>query len=229
MALILNIDTATEIAIVSISDNDKVLDAAINRNQKDHASFLQPSIKQILKNTEIIFNQLDAVSVAAGPGSYTGLRVGMSSAKGFCFALNIPLIAINSLEIIALSSIKKEKNTEALYCPMIDARRMEVFTAVYDNRLKPIVEPCSMILDKESFQNLFKLNIIYFAGSGALKFKQLVQNKNILFDEMPASPGAMAQLSNESYKSNKFENIFTASPLYLKEFYTLYSVEQKNP
>src|SRR5665647_1745116 len=147
MALILNIDTATESAIISISEKDKIIDSVTNSNQKDHASFLQPAIKNLLQKADLSINKLNAIAVTAGPGSYTGLRVGMASAKGLCYALKIPLITINTLEVMALSSLKQIHDPSALYCPMIDARRMEVFTAVYDHHLTEIIKPCSMILD----------------------------------------------------------------------------------
>ena len=112
MSLILNIDTATEIAIISISNNEEVVRSVTNNNQKDHASFLQPGIKQILSESGITINKLNAISVTAGPGSYTGLRVGMASAKGLCYALNIPLITVNTMEVMALSSINSYKEND---------------------------------------------------------------------------------------------------------------------
>src|SRR5687768_2649863 len=123
MALILNIDTATETAMVSLAENDSILSFAVNNNQKDHASFLHPAIQDIINKTNKTIGEVDAVAVTSGPGSYTGIRVGMAAAKGLCYALQKPLITLNTLEVIALSSIEKIKE-DALYCPMIDARRM---------------------------------------------------------------------------------------------------------
>ncbi|MDB5224209.1 MAG: universal protein YeaZ [Chitinophagaceae bacterium] len=220
MALILNIDTATESATISISEKDKVINFITNTNQKDHASFLQPAIKELLQKANLLINKLNAVAVTAGPGSYTGLRVGMASAKGLCFALNIPLITINTLEAMALSSIQKMEDKPAWYCPMIDAKRMEVFTAVYDYHLSEIVKPCSMIVDGDSFKELLKGNKIYFSGSGAVKLQQMLHNKNAVFIDKIMSPNAMAQLAYENYARKNFADIKYASPLYLKEFYT---------
>lgn len=220
MAFILNIDTATESAVISIAQNHKVINFSINSDQKDHASFVQPAIKNILHQSELSINKLNAVAVTAGPGSYTGLRVGMASAKGICYALNIPLITINTLKVFALSMINNFQDQSALYCPVIDARRMEIFTAVYNHKLVEILNPCSMILDNTSFIDFFNNNKIYFSGSGILKLKGLLENKNAVFIDNDNSPEAMAQLAYENYINMNFSNISYASPVYLKEFYT---------
>lgn len=221
MAILLNIDTAIETATISISDNEKVIASFSNNNQKDHASFLQPSIKNLLQKVRLKINELNAIAVTSGPGSYTGLRVGMASAKGLCYALNIPLITINTLEVIGLSSINREKDMHAFYCPMIDARRMEVFTAVYNYQLSEIIKPCSMILNEGDFNELLKTNKIYFSGSGAIKFKDITNNKDALFVIGEPTTNAMAQLSYQSFANKNFADVLYASPVYLKEFYTL--------
>lgn len=220
MALILNIDTATEIATISISEKDKIIDSVTNSNQKDHASFLQPAIKNLLQKADLSINKLNAIAVTAGPGSYTGLRVGMASAKGLCYALNIPMITINTLEVMALSSIKQMQDQSALYCPMIDARRMEVFTAVYNHHLTEIVKPCSIILDDGSFKDMLQKNKIYFSGSGILKLKDILETQNAIFVNKGITTDAMAELSYKNYINKNFANVSYASPVYLKEFYT---------
>jgi tRNA threonylcarbamoyladenosine biosynthesis protein TsaB len=220
MAFILNIDTATETAIVSISEKGKVIDFVINSNQKDHASFLHPAIKNLFNKVDLPIIKLNAIAVTAGPGSYTGLRVGMAAAKGLCYALNIPLIAISTLEVIAFSTIMQVQDTSALYCPLIDARRMEVFTAVYDHLLAEIVKPSSIILEDEPFKELLQTTKIYFSGSGSIKLKEKISDKNAVFPGNKISPDAMAELAYANYTNNKFENIAYASPVYLKEFYT---------
>ncbi len=219
MALIINIDTATETAVISLSEKDNIIDYVINSNQKDHASFLHPAIKNLFQNADLSILKLKAIAVTAGPGSYTGLRVGMAAAKGLCYALNIPLITINTLEVMALSSIKQIQDSSALYCPLIDARRMEVFTAVYDKQLIEILKPCSMILEEASFEEMLQTNKIYFSGSGAIKLKQLRDNYNAVFIDNAMDPNAMAQLANKYYTTKNFSDIKYASPMYLKEFY----------
>lgn len=220
MALLLNIDTATEIATISVSEKETIIETVTNNDQKDHASFLQPAIKNLLQNNRLSINNLNAIAVTSGPGSYTGLRVGMASAKGLCYALNIPLITLNTLQVMALTSINRVKDECALYCPMIDARRMEVFSAVYDYQLSEIIKPCSMVLDEGVFKDLLHTNKIYFSGSGAVKFKNITNKENALFINTEAFSNAMAQLSYQSFIRKKFADVLYASPVYLKEFYT---------
>ena len=220
MALILNIDTAGENAIISICEQTKVLASVINNNQKDHAAFLQPAIKNLFNQIDIPINKLNAISVASGPGSYTGLRVSMASAKGLCYALKIPLITISTLEIMATFTINKIQNIKGFYCPIIDARRMEVFTAVYDARLTEIIKPVAMVVDSNSFKDILKKNTVFFYGSGVAKCKKIIENANAIFleEEMNAQP--MALLSYKNYKENNFADVAYATPFYLKEFYT---------
>jgi tRNA threonylcarbamoyladenosine biosynthesis protein TsaB len=220
MAFILNIDTATETASISISEKERTIDSITNSNQKDHASFIQPAIKNLLQNNQLPISKLDAIAVTAGPGSYTGLRVGMSSAKGLCYALNIPLITLNTLEVMAYSSILQLQEKEALYCPMIDARRMEVFTAVYDRQLTEIVNPCSMILDENSFKDILKTNKVYFSGNGIIKLKEIIQNENACFANIDTVIYSMAELAWKRYLEGSFSDVFSSSVIYLKEFYT---------
>jgi len=220
MALILNIDTATEAAIISISEKDTVIEYVINNNQKDHATFLQPAIKTLLQKINLPITKLNAVAITAGPGSYTGLRVGMASAKGLCFALQIPMICISTLEVLAISVSKHINEASAWFCPMIDARRMEVFTAVYDSDMKEIMKPCAMVLDEDSFKDMLQSNKIYFSGSGMLKLKEILNNKNAFFIDKVISPDAMANLSYENHVQNNFANIYSSSPIYLKDFYS---------
>ena len=145
MSVILNLDTASDIAHISLSKSGEILDSITNNDQKEHGSFLQPSIQKLLKNNSTAIASLDAIAVSVGPGSYTGLRVGMASAKGICFALQKPLIAINSLEIIACAAVLENSHkydlSNTLICPMIDARRMEVFTALYNQKLEKYLNP----------------------------------------------------------------------------------------
>jgi tRNA threonylcarbamoyladenosine biosynthesis protein TsaB len=221
MALILNIDTATENAIISIAENGITIDFTVHSDQKDHASFLQPAIKELLQKADLPINKLNAVAVTAGPGSYTGLRVGMASAKGLCYALSIPLLAVNTLEVMAQSGINQLKDRSALYCPMIDARRMEVFTAVYDYDLKEVMKPCPVIVDEGSFKELLQNKKMYFFGNGSLKLKKMQENANATFINSKLIPDAMSKLSFEKYQNKSFEDLFYSAPIYLKEFYTV--------
>jgi tRNA threonylcarbamoyladenosine biosynthesis protein TsaB len=223
MSLLLNIDTATETAIVSITRDGHILQEAMNKEQKDHATFLHTAIALICKKAAVDLEELNAVAVTAGPGSYTGLRVGMASAKGLCFTLNIPLIAVGTLEILALQAINETKFLRpvlpVLFCPMIDARRMEVFTAIFENNLKSVAKPAALALDSNSFANFLLMNKIVFSGSGSTKWKQLCTSDNGVFIETEANALYMNQLSYKKYSNKDFENIAYSQPQYVKEFY----------
>jgi len=223
MPLILNIDTATEVASVCISEKDEVLGAIGNEDQKQHASFLQAGIKSLLDTCGIKFNDLSAVSVTAGPGSYTGLRVGIASAKGFCYALKIPLILLNTLEVMATAAIKSHKTEGVvLFCPMIDARRTEVFTAVYNEDMEEIIFPCVMKIENNSFSKLLDKQKIFFMGSGAKKTSAVINHPNAIFANFRISPiQALAYLSSQSFKNQSFADVALADALYIKEFFTI--------
>lgn len=223
MPITLNIDTATESAHVSISENGEVLEAQVNDIQKDHAAFLQPAIAEILKNSRIVLQDLAAVAVTAGPGSYTGLRVGLASAKGICYALNKPLILINTLEALAFSFIDEVKNEEiastSLLCPMLDARRMEVYTAVYNNELETLLEPVAMVLDENAFSEMLSQHKMIFFGNGAAKWKNICNSSNAGFGEAAVRPAAFSQLVLKYFNMGKFDNLALSQPYYLKEFH----------
>jgi len=226
MAIILNIDTALDSAYISLSENEKGLGYAINGNAKDHAAWIQPAIYKLTKESGIKMSDLSAIGVCIGPGSYTGLRIGLSTAKGLCFALKIPLIAINTLETIASSAMNDiqienlDFTSDLLICPMIDARRMEVFTAVYNSSMEEIYEPHSRILDALSFDALLRRQKMLFLGNGSLKFQQVCQNANAIFKKLALNPFALSGLTYKNFIGNNFATLAYAEPLYLKEFFT---------
>lgn len=219
MSFILNIDTATETAKVSIAKDGKVLHSLTSESQRDHASFLQIAIQQLFKNGAFNLQDIKAVAVTAGPGSYTGLRVGMASAKGLCYALNKPLITINTLEVLTIEAKHELKNQSGiLFCPMLDARRSEVFTAIYNDTLTAILPPCAMILEENSFLNQLKKGEIVFFGNGAVKWKAICQHLNASFLIPYNQPHAMANLSYTYFIHNRFASLAYSEPFYLKEF-----------
>ena len=227
MALILNIDTALDTAYISLAENEQGIVYAINETTKDHAAWIQPAIYQMIKESGWRIADIDAIGVSIGPGSYTGLRIGLSTAKGLCFALKIPLITINTLEIMAFSALNEiaahdpDLLTRNLFiCPMIDARRMEVFTAVYNSLLVEIYEPHSLILDALAFDELLKRQKILFLGNGSIKFRQVCQNANAIFKKMALNPFAVSELTYKNFIGNNFATLAYAEPLYLKEFFT---------
>ena len=177
MSLILNIDTALENGFVGLSENGRLVAWQSSADQKEHASFLQPAVQQMMLDAGKKMSDIDAISVAIGPGSYTGLRVGLASAKGFCYALQKPLIAINTLAIITLATIESlyqsdVRMDEKIYCPMIDARRMEVFTATFNHLLEIVETPVAMVLDENSFLEKLKITKLFSLEMGCQNLKQ---------------------------------------------------------
>lgn len=217
MALILNIDTATEHASVCIANDAKILSVRFNEDAKQHAAFLQPAIESICKEAQLSLGGIDAVAVSNGPGSYTGLRVGLSSAKGICYALNKPLILINTLLVMAEAQRKTAK--ENYICPMIDARRMEVFTAVYDQELNEIIAPQAMVLTEESYSELLKTYSILFCGSGANKWSKIVQSSNAFFSNQLHDCTNLNSLSQVYYSKRVFADLAYSEPFYIKPFF----------
>jgi tRNA threonylcarbamoyladenosine biosynthesis protein TsaB len=223
MSLILNIDTASENAHVSLAKDGLILHTLNNESQKEHASFLQTAIQQLTKSAGINLKGIDAVAVTAGPGSYTGLRVGMASAKGLCYALKKPLITIGTLEVLTASALQlfPTDNENILYCPMMDARRMEVFTAVYKHDLSISLQPCAMILDELSFEKELLNNKIVFFGSGSVKWKLVCKHTNALFETVSILPESMSRSTSRLFSEKKFTELAYSEPLYLKEFQTV--------
>jgi len=223
MSYILHINTALNDASVSLADNEHVIAERLSNSQKEHASFLQSAIQQLLKTTGIALEEIDAVAVTAGPGSYTGLRVGMASAKGLCYALKKPLLTTGTLEVLTASALRLFPNAgnTTLFCPMIDARRMEVFTAVYKGDLTPYLPPCAMILDETSFKDPLLTNKIMFFGSGSNKWKLKCKQANAIFETVSLLPESMSKRTNILYAEKKFTDLAYCEPFYLKEFQTV--------
>jgi tRNA threonylcarbamoyladenosine biosynthesis protein TsaB len=236
MALFLNIDTALDTAYVSLAENEQGVNYSINEATQDHAAWIQPAIKNLILGAGYRPADLDAVGVSIGPGSYTGLRIGLSTAKGLCFALKIPLIIINTLEIMAFSAIEEMKtkdpglfNDNPLICPMIDARRMEVLTAVYNSMLNKVYEPHSRILDPASFEDLLGRQKMLFLGNGSIKFQHFCQNANAIFKKLALNPFALSTLTYKNFIGNNFATLAYAEPFYLKEFFTKRPEPGKKP
>jgi len=225
MALILQIDTATEQASVCLSKDNIVLAVEENTEQKNHAAFIQPAIQKIFSVTNLSLSSVDAIAVTNGPGSYTGLRVGLASAKGLCYALNKPLILLNTLEVMANAAINelKKQNIDignTLFCPMIDARRMEVFTALFDAFLQPILSSTAVVLEEHSFAGYLSEQPIAFSGSGAEKCQEIVKPVNALFLSTQHNASHMIHLSEQTYTRKQFADLAYSEPFYLKEFFT---------
>jgi tRNA threonylcarbamoyladenosine biosynthesis protein TsaB len=220
MAIILHIDTASSSASVSLAKDGVIMDFIENNLPNEHASFLQPAVKKLLQDAGIILNEVNAIAVVNGPGSYTGLRVGLASAKGLAYASNKPLITIGTLPIMANAARVTVKDNSILYAPMMDARRMEVFTAVYDCEGNEKLSPQAKVLSRDSFVELLLRNKILFFGNGAAKYKEMTDHPNALFSTDYNIIQSFAQLSFIAYRKQHFAALAYCEPLYLKEFYT---------
>ena len=219
---LLNIHTTGETAMVALSNGSEVLNTELNHQFKEHATFLHVAIEKLLKENNIAPAALKVISVTHGPGSYTGIRVGLAAAKGLCYALKIPLITLNTLDVLAASAIHNLNDPLALYCPMIDARRMEVYTAMYDFNQARLYEPHSVIIDPAFFEKFVQSGKVYFFGSGSMKFEQILEeekgNRRHIFVEIEIDPEAMAILSFKKFLELDFSDLAYSEPEYLKEF-----------
>ena len=212
---ILNIETATKNCSVSLSKNGETIALReIAEEGYSHAEKLHVFIEEIISESTIAFQDLNAIAVSQGPGSYTGLRIGVSSAKGLCFALNIPLIAIDTLQSLAAQITI----SEGTIIPMIDARRMEVFSAIYDRNLNTIKPVSAEIITEESYQD--NEEQIHFIGDGASKCKELLHKTNFIFHDEIIYPSSqqMSLLSFEKYKKSDTVDVAYFEPLYVKDF-----------
>jgi len=231
MALILNIDTATDYGAVGLSEDAVVIALKESKSQKDHASFLQPAVQQVMKETNISLKNIDAVAVTIGPGSYTGLRVGLASAKGLCYALNKPLIAVNTLQVMALASIQSYLSTHSpqssiLYCPMIDARRMEVFSALFNADCNEVSASQVLTIDENIYKKERINHEIIFSGNGAHKIKKINIFLNLFVMEIQHNLSHLALLAWQKYGNKDFADVAYCEPLYLKAFYSTF-IEKK--
>lgn len=225
MALLLHIDTALEKAFVGVSRNGVLLMGLENAVLQDHAAFVQPAIRQIMDECGFLMSAIDGIGVTAGPGSYTGLRVGMASAKGICYALNKPLMAIPTPEVMAAAAIEAFPGFDA-YCTMIDARRNEVYLALYDPALKVVLPPHAAILSVDFFAQELQRKKILFFGTGALKWKQMCAfNGNAFFEMVEYNGKHLASLLHKSFKDNRFCDLAYAEPLYSKDVH--FAVKKK--
>ncbi|VAV85638.1 tRNA threonylcarbamoyladenosine biosynthesis protein TsaB [hydrothermal vent metagenome] len=219
MAIILNIETSTTNCSVSLSKEGEILVLKEDNNNKySHAERLHSYIDEVLIEAKIPLSNLDAISISKGPGSYTGLRIGVSAAKGLCFAIDKPLISVATLEALA-HQIKIE---EGVIVSMLDARRMEVYSAVFNTEFQQIRDTQAQILDKQSFKDYLEEGKVYFIGNGVEKTKTLISHPNAVFiDNKLPSANEMSTLSYKKFKENSFEDVAYFEPYYLKDFVAL--------
>lgn len=218
MALILSIETSTKVCSVALHKNGELLSSQLHQIDKSHSSLLPSIVSEICDEAKVTLQDLEAVAVSEGPGSYTGLRIGVTSAKGFCFALSIPLISIPSLDVMT-EAVRDKFKGEHFLCPMMDARRMEVYTQMINEDDQVVWGLQPKILDEESFSEFSKP--VYLFGDGMPKFREIVNQENLLFiDDIYPDAKNMGRLGWKKFQEEKFEDIAYFEPNYLKEWRT---------
>ena len=217
MNYFLSIETTNEVCSVAIWKNDEIICIQECHIKQSHASLLMPLIENVLQSCSISKKELSAVAISSGPGSYTGLRIGTSTAKGICFALNIPLISIPTFYFWA-DYVNRYNFENYLLCPVMDARRMDVYCSVFDNTLQIIQETECKTIDANSFAHLLKKQKILFFGMGIEKIQKNIQSPNALFLNHYPSAVYMGKICYQKYLNKETENIIYYEPMYLKEF-----------
>jgi tRNA threonylcarbamoyladenosine biosynthesis protein TsaB len=224
LAKILNIESSTSVCSVALAIDGKVISLQESNTKNSHSELITIFSHNAVTESGLSFTDLDAVAVSKGPGSYTGLRIGVSTAKGFCFGLEIPLIAIGTLEAMANGMFKLPEliniKANSMLCPMIDARRMEVYTALFSNNLQEIESTSAKIIDSDSFDNILHNNTIVFGGDGVAKCKEVLQHQQnaVFLDDFHPSSNYMCNLSEQKFANGDFENTAYFEPYYLKDF-----------
>ena len=218
MAVILSIETSTTVCSVALTEGDQIMAKEILFLEQSHSTHLTLLIEKVLQQVSLEMKELDAVAVSEGPGSYTGLRIGVSTAKGLCYALGIPLIGISTLKAMAFQ-VKEEQLDQGIYVPMLDARRMEVYTATYDADLLTIEKIRPLILAQNSFAETLKTEQVFFFGDGAQKFSEILKHENARFlENIVPEAWAVGVLANEKFLKEDFEDVAYFEPNYLKAY-----------
>ena len=218
--LILCLDTATGICSVALTRAAQVVACRENSDGNSHAKTLLPFVEEVLNDAGVKPQELSAVAVSMGPGSYTGLRIGTSTAKGLCYALDIPLIAVPTLQIIAAGAAANlPADSSAVLCPMLDARRMEVFSALYDHNLNAMSDVASYIVNENTFAETLAQHPTVFCGDGMEKCRALLQSHpNAIFDGTPLSARHIAGIALKKFNEKQFEDLAYFTPLYGKDY-----------
>ncbi len=221
MSCILHIETSTEACSVAVSQDGATIFHVEDTQGPSHATKLGTFVDEALSFTDNHAIPFDAVAVSCGPGSYTGLRIGVSMAKGVCYSRDLKLISVPTLQVMSVPVllVHDDLPEDALICPMIDARRMEVYTALYTRALRPVVDTCAMIIDADSFKEQLDKHPIYFFGNGAAKCKEVINHPNAhFFDGIQPLAKNMAPLAERAFLREEFEDVAYFEPFYLKEF-----------
>lgn len=221
MSILLSLETSTKMCSVALHKDGILLSYSSFMLEKSHSKVIIPLIDNILKDASLKREEIQAVAVAKGPGSYTGLRIGVSTAKGLCYALDIPLIGVSTLEAMAFE-VNKYNYTRSHLCPMVDARRMEVYCAVYNNDNKEVEPVSASVIDAESFKVLLEKKEVIFFGDGSSKCRKVITSKNARFlDQIYPSALGIGALATNAYNQGRFEDLAYFEPFYLKDFMSI--------
>lgn len=217
MSLLLHIDTALGKATVSLANDNILVAVKENLDMRDQAGWIHTAIQTLLQENGYTTAGLSAIAVVAGPGSYTGLRIGLATAKGLCYALQIPLITINTLELIAQAV---QSQATDLVCAMIDARRMEVFMAMYNKSGEAVIEPEAKIIQADSFADILDHHHVAFAGNSNAKVSSVIKHPHAVFLENNYTVTDICAFANRMYQNGSFTELAYAEPYYVKEYYS---------
>ena len=229
MSCILNIETSTETCSVAVAQDGGIIFEKINNEPNSHTKYLAKFVEEALSFAESHAIPLDAVAVSSGPGSYTGLRIGVSTAKGICYGKNVPLIAIPTLKLLCVKPLLSDdiEDENALLCPMIDARRMEAYTAIYDRALREVREVKAEVIDATTYNEWLDKGLVYFFGNGAEKCKEIINHTNARFiDNVIPTAKSMLPLAELAIAKGQYEDVAYFEPFYLKDFV---AIKSKSP
>ena len=229
MSCILNIETSTETCSVAVAQDGGIIFEKINNEPNSHTKYLAKFVEEALSFAESHGIPLDAVAVSSGPGSYTGLRIGVSTAKGICYGKNVPLIAIPTLKLLCVKPLLSDdiEDENALLCPMIDARRMEAYTAIYDRALREVREVKAEVIDATTYNEWLDKGLVYFFCNGAEKCKQIINHPNARFiDNVVPTAKSMLPLAELAIAKGQYEDVAYFEPFYLKDFV---AIKSKSP
>ena len=229
MSCILNIETSTETCSVAVAQDGGIIFEKINNEPNSHTKYLAKFVEEALSFAESHAIPLDAVAVSSGPGSYTGLRIGVSTAKGICYGKNVPLIAIPTLKLLCVKPLLSDdiEDENALLCPMIDARRMEAYTAIYDRALREVREVKAEVIDATTYNEWLDKGLVYFFGNGAEKCKEIINHPNARFiDNVVPTAKSMLPLAELAIAKGLYEDVAYFEPFYLKDFV---AIKSKSP
>lgn len=229
MSCILNIETSTETCSVAVAQDGGIIFEKINHEPNSHTKYLAKFVEEALSFAESHAIPLDAVAVSSGPGSYTGLRIGVSTAKGICYGKNIPLIAIPTLKLLCVKPLLSDdiEDENALLCPMIDARRMEAYTAIYDRALREVRQVQADVIEVDTYKEWLDKGLVYFFGNGAEKCKEILTHPNARFiDNIIPTAKSMLPLAELAIAKGNYEDVAYFEPFYLKDFV---AIKSKSP